>query len=156
MNTFQLKKQSGTTFVEILVSLVVVAIGIIGSINLQMSSIKTGINSQQRYQATLMAYDMAERMRANPGGVEAGHYDDISYETDYEVDSGVALAASDFYKLDVSEWKDNLSNVLPGGEGQVQADGAVGQRFTIEIRWTQRATKNIDEETDTVSVSVRI
>ena len=58
-------KQSGTTLIEILVSVVVMSVGLLGLAGLQMNAMRFQKASSQRSEATQAAYDLGERMRSN-------------------------------------------------------------------------------------------
>lgn len=60
--------------VEVLVTIVVVAIGLLGLAGLQVSGLRANTSSEARSKATLLASDIIERMRANPLGVDANAY----------------------------------------------------------------------------------
>ena len=66
--------QSGSTLIEVAVSLLIVSIGVLGLAGLQLSSKRAGFEALQRTTAVALAQDILERMRANPGSL-AG-YDD--------------------------------------------------------------------------------
>jgi type IV pilus assembly protein PilV len=151
--TYSVKKnrQQGATMIEILVTLFVMAIGILGMVGLQYNSLKNGSNAQYRYQATLLAYDMAERMRSNPTGVEAGRYDAITKLTT-ESDQGSPITAGNLYKQDIFEWKTNLAS-LPNGNGEVTANG---DAFTIRIEWSQLEGQGTGAATESLIIEVRI
>lgn len=68
-------KSSGFTLVEVLVAVLVLAIGLLGLALLQTSGLRLNTNSYSRSQATLLAYDIIDRMRANAPGFRAGNYD---------------------------------------------------------------------------------
>jgi len=69
-----MRKQRGATLIEVLISVLVLAVGLLGLAATQMMSMKNGNSAHQRYMATLAAHDMAERMRANAAGVDQGSY----------------------------------------------------------------------------------
>lgn len=60
-----IKKQTGATMLEILISLIILPIGLLGLASLQFSSIKNSLDSTSQSQASWLAYDLAERMHAN-------------------------------------------------------------------------------------------
>lgn len=69
---------SGFTLIEVLVTIVVVAIGLLGLAGLQISGLRANVSSEARSKATLLASDIIERMRANPLGVAANDYSAIN------------------------------------------------------------------------------
>lgn len=70
---------AGATLLEVMVAMVIMAVGLLGLAGLQMTGLTTNGNAEKRTQATIVANDMIERMRANPTGVGAGNYAAINY-----------------------------------------------------------------------------
>lgn len=68
LNTMK-RKIAGVSMIEVLVTLVILSIGLLGMAGLQLSSIRGTNSSNYRTQAALLANDIIERMRANPSGV---------------------------------------------------------------------------------------
>lgn len=69
--------QSGFSLIEVLVTMAIVAVGLMGLIALMLKGLQANSGSSMRTVATAQAYDMADRMRANLAGVLAGDYDSI-------------------------------------------------------------------------------
>ena len=67
-------KQSGFTLLEILVAMLVLAIGLLGLAGLTTSSMRNNLSASHRTQATWMAYDIVDRMRANRASAVTGAY----------------------------------------------------------------------------------
>jgi type IV pilus assembly protein PilV len=63
----------GFSLIEVLVTLIILSIGLLGLAALQTTSVREGFDSGQRSQATWLAQELVERMRANPGGQKAGY-----------------------------------------------------------------------------------
>ncbi|MES2091439.1 MAG: type IV pilus modification protein PilV, partial [Pseudomonadota bacterium] len=57
--------QRGATLIEVMVSALIVAFGVLAMIALQANSIKFSKTSEYRSVATLLANDLADRMRLN-------------------------------------------------------------------------------------------
>jgi type IV pilus assembly protein PilV len=72
------RRNSGFTLIEILITIIVVSIGLLGLAGLQISGLRANMGSEARSKATIMANDIAERMHANPLGVDANNYANIS------------------------------------------------------------------------------
>jgi type IV pilus assembly protein PilV len=60
-----MKNNHGFTLLEVLVAIVILTVGILGMAGLQGTALRSNHNAQLRSQATNLAHDMAERMRAN-------------------------------------------------------------------------------------------
>ena len=69
-----LPPQSGFSLIEILISVVVMSVGLLGLGGLQLVSLKGVNNAHSNNTASMLTMDLAERMRANPKGVEGGFY----------------------------------------------------------------------------------
>ncbi|MCS6944639.1 MAG: type IV pilus modification protein PilV [Sutterellaceae bacterium] len=67
-------RAKGATLIEVLVTLVIVAIGLLGLAGLQVRGLAIQKDAHGRALATQLALDMADRMRANVPGVAAGAY----------------------------------------------------------------------------------
>lgn len=61
--------QGGMTFIETLVSLLILAIGMLGMAGLQTVSLRNTQSAYQRTQAAILSNDIVERVRANLQGV---------------------------------------------------------------------------------------
>ena len=60
--------QTGFTLIEVLVTFLLTAIGLLGLASLQVNTINNGFEAQQRALVTTLVDDMAERVRMNPVG----------------------------------------------------------------------------------------
>lgn len=69
-----LRQQAGLNLLEVLIATVVLSAGLLGLAGLQIAGLKTTHNSYQMQQATWLAYDLVERMRANRQAALDGHY----------------------------------------------------------------------------------
>src|SRR5262249_56408603 len=65
-NPSRSRRARGFTLIEALVALLVLSIGLLGVAALQLTSLRSNPSSSFRSQATLLAYDVVDRMRANP------------------------------------------------------------------------------------------
>lgn len=118
------RQMGGFTLLEVLVAIVILAIGLLGIAALQASSIRNNQSAYLRSQATLLAYDVIDRMRANTTLARAGSY---------SVALGSAGSGSGIAGADITEWKTTLGQALPSGDGSVTVD-LVGNA-TIVVRW---------------------
>lgn len=114
--------QQGVTMVEVLVSIVIVAIGILGLTALQGVSLRNTTSASLRSTASVLAHDMADRLRANPDGVLAGYYHGLPAaptQTDCESKS---CSDQEQAKYDYWRWNQEVANTLPKGVGYVCID----------------------------------
>ncbi|MBK6293872.1 MAG: type IV pilus modification protein PilV [Rhodoferax sp.] len=67
-------RQHGATLIEVLVTMLVVAIGLVGAAGLQLSSTRYQQTAHMRSQAVEAAQFIVEKMRVNNSAVTAGGY----------------------------------------------------------------------------------
>ena len=150
--------QHGFTLIEVLVTLVIMSVGLLGLAGMQLTSLKNTESAYQRSQAAQLAYDMLDRMRVNSTGVTDGNYDSIdttppvSY-TDCE--ANVCTTASTMATFDDGDWHAKLANTLPLGTGSVAGNGA-GSVFTITVTWDDNRSGAIDGADASFTLSSRI
>ncbi len=156
------QRQHGLSMIELLVAVLVLAIGVLGITALQMVSLQNNRGALFRSEAVQLAYDMMDRVRANPEGAIPG----AAYD-------GLALAAgppgaancvanncsqAQMVTFDQAVWKCSLGNFnenaqcvafraagvlppeddqpgLPEGDGSIDVDGA--GVVTITVTWTE-------------------
>ena len=116
----------GATLIEVLVSLLVLSIGLLGVAALLSTSVRHNHSAHLRSQATVLAHDIVDRMRANRTAALAGSYDTALADT-VTPSSGGSIATTD-----LSQWKALLAAALPAGRGAVSRSGSV---VTITIEW---------------------
>ncbi len=146
----------GFTLLEVMISLVVLAIGVMGILGLQTSTYKQLQSAQNFSKAALLAGDMADRMLANRDQVLAHAYIHDSPTTKPNPDCGSAACTSvELAAYDVWHWQAQLlgEEVVPlgGDEDEVEgetrkvpgslpaASGEVllnaGDEYIIIVRW---------------------
>lgn len=117
----------GFTLVEVLVALLVLSIGLLGIAGLQLKSLHDNQDAYVRLQASILASDIIERMRANRAAARAGEYNIALTDTPA---SGASLS-----ELDVKAWRDRLKLALPAGLGAVSVDT---DQVMVIIQWDDR------------------
>ena len=69
------RRQSGTTLLEVLITVVLVSVGLLGLAGLQLATVQNTNSAGERFEATTLAQDILERMRANRLRALNGEYD---------------------------------------------------------------------------------
>ncbi len=134
-------RQKGTTLLEVLVSVLVLSIGLLGVAGLQTYGLRYNQSAYLRSQATILAYDMVDRMRSNPNGVSAGYYNTVT-TTNLPTDPNCISTGCTNQQLanhDILEWGNyfiGTQPVLPSATGTVSR---VGNIFTVSVSWTELA-----------------
>lgn len=120
-------KQQGATLIEILVTMLVVAIGLLGAGGLQLAATRYQQTAQMRSQAMVQMQFITEKIRANNSVLASAAYIAADSYTDaatYPVDPGCGLSgqpvcnALQSAQKDLRLWRELLV-VLPGGRGSI-------------------------------------
>jgi type IV pilus assembly protein PilV len=149
-------RQRGVSLIEVLVSVLLLTFGIVGMAGLQFNGTKFNHSAYLRSQGTSLAYDVADRMRANLAESYLTGFADV-FDVGVGPACGVALGAATALR-DVNQWKSCLETVLPQGSGRVSriAAGAVytdqcgvnhvgipdRAMFVVEVTWNNDRLQN--------------
>ena len=157
------QQQQGFTMIEVLIAAFVLGIGLLGLASLQARSLQFNYSAYQRSQANLLAYDIIDRMRANPAtvvrtanyniGLGAGPVSNTNCQS-----AGAGCTSGDMANFDLSQWKCSLGNwnndaicqgftlegPLAEGDGAVQvvSDGE-DAAITVTISWVDDRTLDV-------------
>ncbi|ESS74046.1 type IV pilus modification protein PilV [Methyloglobulus morosus KoM1] len=132
------KFQQGFTLIEVLIAMLVLALGLLGLAALQATTLKNNQNSYYRSQATQFAYDIADRIRANEvealKGAASKYFMDINAaQQKTGCNSTTGCSSALMAENDLYEWESIITGMLPSGVGLVSQNGTNG--FLITIRW---------------------
>lgn len=119
--------QSGFSMIEILITLVILAFGLIGLAGIQAVGLKNSQSSLIRSQATLAGYDIIDRMRSNCSAALNGSYN-------LGLSASSPSSGSSIEGNDLAEWRTAISNTLISGKGGVSVDAA-NFLATVTIQW---------------------
>jgi type IV pilus assembly protein PilV len=129
------RRAAGMTLIEVLVAVLVLSIGLLGLAGLQTLSLRSNHSAYLRSQATVLAYDIVDRMRANRSNALDGAYN-IGF-------TDPAPGNTDIPDRDLTTWKTAVAAVLPGGQGSVAIDAA-NATVTVIVRWRDSRDENAD------------
>lgn len=125
------RKQRGFSLMEILITVIILSIGLLGLAGLQLTGLKYNQSAYLKSQATVYSMDILDRMRANRPGAETGGYN-IAIGTTVTSGACSNCTPAEMATLDLSEWKQALQTSLPSGDGSVVQNGTM---FTVTIQW---------------------
>ena len=161
-----INKNSGFTLFEVLVAVVILSFGLLGTAGMQIKSQQFNRSAYFETQAIIIAHDMLERIRSNVAGQREGYYHlptPTSHITCYTLTGCNTLQMA---QNDMFEWTgadtDSISTKLPGGSGTVcldtspddgsptipSCDGS-GDTYAIKIWW-----KDSDDSTRRAVITV--
>ncbi|GGE74095.1 hypothetical protein GCM10011533_28150 [Streptosporangium jomthongense] len=126
------KSQHGFTMIEVLIAVLVLAIGLLGVAGVQLVSMQQTVNSNLRSEATIYAQSVAERLRSN---------------------GGVTLTASQISALK----KQMEADLGSGADLKVTMNGS-STIAEVEITWTERDpfAANNGQATQTLTLDARL
>jgi len=129
--------QRGFSMIEVLVSVLIVSIGILGTLSLLINGLRMSSSSNYRSIAAAQATAMAEVLRGNPRAIISPAGSGLS-SFDVPVPGsnpdcyGVGgCARSDFVNNNVWDWQQQLANSLPSGTGIICRDGSAAASTTL-------------------------
>lgn len=149
----------GFSLLEVLISLTILAGGLLGMAGLQIEALKFNQAAFTDSQAQFLISDMFERIRANKVSntyvidfIETAQAPSTNCTTS-------SCSSSDMAVWDISEWRSAIedSSYLPSGESAISYD-IINSIYTISIRyeWSQLGGVNVTNGKRTVSVTSRI
>jgi type IV pilus assembly protein PilV len=139
-------ESSGFTLVEVLVSMLVLAVGMIGTARVQLTALRTAQHSAYQTTALQLAAEIADRMRANNGqagsGGVSGAFSSIDYSSTVDplgtpptMCYASNCGADDLANFDIYEWKSRVKNALPGGRIKICRDAKPWDSAANALTW---------------------
>ena len=142
------KKQNGFSMIEVLVSLLIIGVGLLGLSGLQIASVKGTNNAHSRNVATNLAMELSERMRANQAGVDGGFYEnDISCTSNEPTQCKTSAFCSpqQVARIDVQEV---MCGVLRVGNREGGADNLL-PNSSLVVDWNSNCDPSINHPNET-------
>ena len=147
-------RQRGVSMLEVLIALVLLTTTLLGATALQITGLQTNRSGYYRTQASILAYDIADRIRVNASYALS---DSSNYQFDTSSDavpsstscitSSSGCSAANLRAQDLREWSENFQDisgighdgsnykaVLPAGVGVITTSGAT---FSVAISWDE-------------------
>lgn len=129
------------------------AVALLALAGVNAAALRLSKLSQHRANATLLALDLAERMRANPAGAATGLY---AFGAGWAGQATVPLPTAtcqtavnlcgptEIAALDLAQWRWHVRQLLPQGAVHVQNEGSAAQgqateRVDVWIAWQEPA-----------------
>jgi type IV pilus assembly protein PilV len=164
-----MKTHTGFTLIEVLIAMLVLAIGLLGLAALQTYTLRSNLDAYNHSQVTQLLYDMADRMRTNSktvdgNGIVIANTILASYVTTNTLDDprtknqtvssthncrkvGTACTAANMVEYDLIEWSNTITGIpLPMGRGCITTTNNIN--FNIYITWDDNRSGTIDTDID--------
>jgi type IV pilus assembly protein PilV len=122
----------GFSMIEVLIALVVLAVGLLGLALLQTMNLRYTKNAQQRTLAVNLAGELLDTMRANRSEIEAYAMDEASFADVDPDEEGCATDAALTSAANVARWQCEVKEALgPDAWAIVNVDDAPEVQVTI-------------------------
>ncbi|KQP13280.1 type IV pilus modification protein PilV [Pseudorhodoferax sp. Leaf267] len=143
------RAQRGITLLESMISIVIVALGILGILGVQLRTLADTQTAVRRAQAIRLTEDLSERIKVNPNAlgtdVLANYVVGWGPEAS-SVPQDCALAAGctavNLALYDIARWKRNVRSTMPLGDASVflvadETDAANRRQLGVMISWRE-------------------
>lgn len=137
-----LRRQRGDTMIEVLVTIIIIAVGVLGTAALQVTTLKNLSSSHSASIAAIVTADFGERMRANPTAALANDYVHAAAPGTAAADCAAnACTMTQLAAYDIDTWWADLTTVLPAGTGEVTRNAGTNT-FVLTVRWDEDRSGN--------------
>lgn len=119
------RRQQGASLLEVLISVLILGIGMLGIAALQATALRNSQSSLEQSQAVIQTYAMFDAMRVNREAAIAGAYNGELCD--------VPAAAGDLVSGDLRRWMQSVTDSL--GEGSCGTIACIGDDCTITVEW---------------------
>lgn len=123
-------KQQGFSLLEVLISVVILAIGMLGVAAMQSAAIRYNHSAELRSLSVVQINNMIDRMLSNSQGRMSGFYNHASGIPSKP--NCTNCSSAQVAQRDIHEWNRANQNLLPSGQGSIIQNT---NRFIITIRW---------------------
>ena len=140
------RAQRGITLLESMISIVIVALGILGVLGVQLRTLSDTQTAVRRAQAIRLIEDLSERIKLNPnalGTAVMGNYAaGWGAVTGTIPDCTTACTAENLAKYDIARWKRTVASTMPLGDASVfavadETDANNRRQLGVMISWRE-------------------
>jgi type IV pilus assembly protein PilV len=135
-------RQAGVSLIEVLVSVFVLAFGILGIAAMQAGALRNNQGAFEQSAAVFLAHSMLDAMRASMRPDAHGRLVvRQGYETGGFICQDSQISGTDLVANDLRRWLKNIDDNLNGGAGdgnacgQIVCDGVDPNLCTASVRW---------------------
>jgi len=154
--SFRPRQQSGFSLFEVLITMVVSVIGLMGLAALQAAGVRSNQSAYHGSQAAVLAYDIADKMRANTASINnyLTSFMTLAQATAAGAQAGCSTTSgcttAELAQNDLFDWAAALNANLPSATGTIALDGTV---YTVTVNWDDNRDGVVDAADPGFSVS---
>lgn len=148
------RSQRGFSLIEVLIALLLLAIGLLGLAFLQVANVRYTTSAEHRTIATNLATEVLDMMRSNPRHVVVyNRLTDASFGGVEVPPEGCSAIGADSAtpENNIIRWRCHVVSRLPGGTGNVvvAGDDIAGYNATVTVSWADDVGREDDDERTT-------
>jgi type IV pilus assembly protein PilV len=138
--------ENGFSLIEVLVSIFILAVGVVGAAAMQLSALRTAQQSAFQTTAAHLALEIAEAMLATPVGAHANLYLGLDYQatahpapaTHYCYGKDTACDAKALAGFEIQNFLERLTRELPDARIRICQDAQPWDEVARQYRWDCR------------------
>ncbi|WP_160060342.1 type IV pilus modification protein PilV [Psychromonas sp. L1A2] len=138
-----MNKDKGFSLIEVLVALIVVAIGVLGHAKMQAKSMSLVQQNFFAQTANTALLDLAQRIRSNSDLADSFIYSNLSSGDDITSNKNCSTSTcteSEFATAELAEWFDHLQNNLPSPRFSIAVDSSDVNLYNLMLIWDAAKT----------------
>lgn len=147
-----LRASSGFTLIEVLIAILVMGFGLLGFAMLQTMSLRFSQSANQRTQATNLAYDLLDQMRANR--LTAAQYEAASFEDGAGGACSRPIGGLATVAANITRWQCQVVGALGADASAVVVYNA--GVVAVTLSWGDEQRWNADADATSFVVSTRL
>lgn len=151
-------RQGGFSMIEVLISLVLIAVAMLGQAGLQANALRFAKSGALRMQAVFLSNELAERMESNKTGAIAGNYVVASASSTVLTSATdcmtSACSSSVLAAYDMAEWTARVAATLPSATWQItQTTTGNPSTYSMVLSWQDRRADSTRTTYDTTGTT---
>ncbi|MCS6996996.1 MAG: type IV pilus modification protein PilV [Casimicrobiaceae bacterium] len=159
-SAFTGSSQGGFSLLEALIAIVIISLGVLGIAGLQLSALRDTQTSRNVTAATILARDMADRLRTSAVAVKNFDFNMVPSSVNNCVGPTSSCTEITFFASDYAAWRALVANRLPSGEGRVCRDatpddgtpaapactGGNNDPLVVKVWWWEKGNQTSTQE----------
>jgi type IV pilus assembly protein PilV len=155
------RQQNGVSLIEVLVAVLVIALGILSMLAMQLNATKLTKTSEIRTMGAMLASDLADRMRANKNGFKNNNY---LLQTQYNPTAAFTAdttkatqcnhsqtdcSSQSLAAADLADWLNSVHQAMPNGSAWISSYQSVDSAVDVWLVWTDPQERNTSDRNTT-------